>query len=232
MEAGVRSLVTPVIVVASGALRRGAWEALLSRGSSLRVAGSADGPGGVSTLLPGGSGSASASGPTALLVDLPGVDGDVARAIVDGASGAGVLVLVPADELSVVVPLLRAGAIGCLSVEASADDLVRALIAVGRGEIVLAPSIAARALAALARGEAGDEPRAMDALSEREAEVLSLLAEGRTNKDIAEQLFLSVRTVETHLRSIYAKLGVRSRTEAALWAVGHGHGPGHDADEH
>ena len=61
-------------------------------------------------------------------------------------------------------------------------------------------------------------------LSERETEVLRLLAQGHTNKDIAQALILSVRTVEAHLRNIFAKLGVNSRTEAALWAVQHGYG--------
>ena len=103
-------------------------------------------------------------------------------------------------------------------------ELDRAIIAVGRGEIALPPSIAARALAALARGETikGD---LIEALSEREVEVLQLLAQGMTNKDIAQTLILSVRTVEAHLRSIFGKLGVRSRTEAALWATEHGYRP-------
>jgi two-component system, NarL family, response regulator LiaR len=66
-------------------------------------------------------------------------------------------------------------------------------------------------------------------LSAREAEVLGLLARGLTNKGIAQTLFLSVRTIEAHLRSIFAKLGVRTRTEAALWAVGHGYGADEDS---
>lgn len=67
--------------------------------------------------------------------------------------------------------------------------------------------------------------RLIEPLSEREADVLRLLAQGLTNKDIAQTLILSVRTVEAHLRSVYGKLGVRSRTEAALWAVKHGYNP-------
>jgi DNA-binding NarL/FixJ family response regulator len=65
----------------------------------------------------------------------------------------------------------------------------------------------------------GEEPSVT--LTEREQEVLSFLAQGYTNKDIAQALFLSVRTVEAHLRNIFGKLGVTSRTEAALWAVNH-----------
>ena len=83
---------------------------------------------------------------------------------------------------------------------------------------------AIKALVAIARGEGVDDAQT-EALSEREAEILRLLAQGLTNKDIAQTLILSVRTVEAHLRNIFAKLGVRSRTEAALWAVKHGYGP-------
>ena len=68
----------------------------------------------------------------------------------------------------------------------------------------------------------GDE--LIEPLSDREMEVLRLLAQGLTNKAIAQSLILSVRTVEAHLRSIFGKLGVHSRTEAALWAVKHGYG--------
>jgi DNA-binding NarL/FixJ family response regulator len=103
-------------------------------------------------------------------------------------------------------------------------ELARAIIAVGRGEIALPPSIAGRALAALARGESVGGSL-IEPLSERESEVVQLLAQGLTNKDIAQTLFLSVRTVEAHLRNIFGKLGVRSRTEAALWATKHGYGP-------
>jgi DNA-binding NarL/FixJ family response regulator len=80
-------------------------------------------------------------------------------------------------------------------------------------------------LATLAGGESVKEGGLIESLSEREVEVLKFLAQGLTNKDIAQTLFLSVRTVEAHLRNIFGKLGVRSRTEAALWANKHGYGP-------
>jgi DNA-binding NarL/FixJ family response regulator len=134
------------------------------------------------------------------------------------------LFLVSTYELTEVLPLLRAGATGCVSRDDSVSDLARAVIAVGRGEIALPPGTAARALTALARGESADTGL-IEPLSERETEVLQLLAQGLTNKDIAQMLFLSVRTVGAHLRNVYGKLGVRSRTEAVLWAVKHGYGP-------
>jgi len=101
-------------------------------------------------------------------------------------------------------------------------DLIRALIAAARGEMALPPDIAGQALAALARGDSALPP-IVEPLTERESDVLHLLASGMTNKDIAQALIISVRTVEAHLRSIYSKLGVDSRTEAALWAVQNGY---------
>jgi len=117
--------------------------------------------------------------------------------------------------------MLQAGAAGILSRDATLPELTQALVASGRGEIVLPPSLAARALAALARGEVHPQQN-LETLTERERDVLALLAQGLTNKDIAQSMFLSVRTVEAHLRNVYGKLNVTSRTEAVLWAVQHG----------
>lgn len=158
------------------------------------------------------------AGPAVILLDSRAVDVDAAATLVAAANGTGVLSVIDDLDLAVVVPLLKAGVIGCLLADSPTVDLARALVAVGRGEIALPPSVAARALAELAR-PAGLDRRATDELSEREHEVVDLLVRGQTNKDIAQALFLSVRTVEAHLRSIYAKLGVRSRTEAVLWAI-------------
>ena len=126
--------------------------------------------------------------------------------------------LVDGYDLAQVIALLHAGALGCLRRDATVVDLARAVIAAGRGEIVLPPSLAVQALVALTRGELRPE-RPSESLTNRETEVLGLLAQGLTNKDIAQRLFLSVRTIEAHLRHVYSKLGVASRTEAVLWAV-------------
>ncbi len=202
---------TVVIVIAAGALRRAAWEALLMQQPGLAVAGAVGAVREVARWLP-------SAGPVAILLDV-GMEADLAD-LVSRANGAGVLALLDEPDAASVVPLLRAGVIGCLAADASASDLSRAIVAVGRGEIALPPGIAGRALAELARPIA-QEPRAIDALTEREREVVELIAQGLTNKDVAQQLFLSVRTVEAHLRNSYAKLGVRSRTEAVLWAIRH-----------
>jgi DNA-binding NarL/FixJ family response regulator len=132
------------------------------------------------------------------------------------------LFLVESYDLGEIVSLLREGATGFIVRDSAVSDLARGIIAAGRGEIVLPQELATRALVALARGEVSQE-EPLDTLTEREREVLSFLAQGYTNKDIAQSLFLSVRTVEAHLRNIYGKLGVASRTEAALWAVNRGH---------
>lgn len=203
--------ITAVIVVAPGALRRAAWEALLMRQPEIGTVRTASTESEVTLLLP-------AAGPVTILLDAGAIEVDRLPELASMTNGAGVLCVVDDLQLARVVPLLRAGVIGCLAADATAGELVRALVAVGRGELVLPPSVAARALAELAR-PMDREARTIDALSEREREVVELLAQGLTNKDVAQRLFLSVRTVEAHLRNVYDKLGVRSRTEAVLWAI-------------
>lgn len=164
--------------------------------------------------------------PMTILVDTTGSQVEMAQQLQAAAPDGGLLFLVDTYDLSEVVSLLRAGASGCISRDAEVSELARAIIAVGRGEIALPPTMASHALAALARGRlAEDASDLVEDLTERETEVLRLLAGGMTNKEIAQTLILSVRTIEAHLRSIYGKLNVSSRTEAALWAVRNGFGP-------
>jgi DNA-binding NarL/FixJ family response regulator len=208
---------THLIVLASAALYREAWSALLSNQPSIVMAGAVSDASEIASYL-------QPDQPTAVLVDFPEPRSAVARQLKAAAPDLGLLFLVSAYDLAEILPLLQAGATGCISHDESVGDLARAIIAVGRGEIVLPPHIAARALGVLARGDpAGVD--LIEPLSTREIEVLQLLAQGLTNKDIAQTLFLSVRTVEAHLHNIYGKLDVRSRTEAALWAVRQGYGP-------
>jgi len=210
---------TRLVILAPANLHREAWRALLSGQPDISVvAAIADVSAAASFPL------FSQSQPATLLIDLPAPPPDLARQLRATAPGWGLLFLVPSYDLADIVSLLQAGATGCISRDDSVGDLARAIIAAGRGELVLPSAIAAQALVAIAQGEGVDDAQT-EALSEREAEILRLLAQGLTNKDIAQTLILSVRTVEAHLRNIFAKLGVRSRTEAALWAVKHGYGP-------
>jgi DNA-binding NarL/FixJ family response regulator len=128
-----------------------------------------------------------------------------------------VLILTAYDDDAYVIGLLEAGAAGYLLKSVSGDDLVSAIRTVQAGESVLHPAIIAKLLKrALKAGTEVNEPGARGNLSERELEVLRLAAKGLTNKDIAEELYITVRTVKAHLSSAFSKLGVASRTEAIM----------------
>lgn len=209
-------MTTRLLIFAKSNLHRSAWQALLGTQPGIRVEGAAGELAQLdSFLLPS---------PAAVLVDVPSAHPDWARELRAALTQAGLLFLVESNDLNETIALLRAGATGLISRDSTVGDLARAIIAVGRGEIVLPEGLATRALLALAQGKV-NQGRPSDNLTEREQEVLTYLAQGHTNKDIAQLLFLSVRTVEAHLHNIYGKLSVTSRTEAALWAVNNGYGP-------
>lgn len=205
-----------VIVIAAANLHRLAWSALLAQQPGLVVRGAAASPDELE--LQG-----MAEAPVTLLVDMTPVQPELVRHLAAAAPHATILCLIDHHDVTQIVGLLQAGATGCLSRNASTPELALALIAVARSEIVLPPELAIQALTALTRGTY-DQAQPTESLSERETEVLRLLAQGLSNKDIAQSLFLSVRTVEAHLRNIYSKLAIASRTEAVLWAVNHGYG--------
>ena len=165
--------------------------------------------------------------PDVILMDLrmPGLDG-VAAITELAARGvtARVLVLTTFDTDSYVLPAIEAGAAGYLLKDAPRADLLRAVQATARGEAVLAPSVAARLMSRVrtAGGQAGGQPGGArgpggpdaGSLSEREREVLELVAAGATNREAGALLSISEATVKTHLLHIYAKLGVSDRTAA------------------
>lgn len=215
---------TRLLIFTTSPLRGEAWRALLTRQPTLEVAD-------VVSVIPGAADASSASDIPVVFVDMTLPDVDRVRQLRRGSPHAGLLFLVSSYELAQILPLLQAGATGFVDHNTDVADLARAIIAVGRGELVLPPRIAARALAALTRGDATPSADLVEPLTQREREVLGLLAQGLTNKDIAQELFVSVRTVEAHLRNVYGKLGVRSRTEAALWAVEHGISAGGEEGE-
>ena len=161
---------------------------------------------------------AEALGPDVILMDLrmPGLGGAAAiRKLNELDMPARVLVLTTYDSDSDVVPALEAGATGYLLKDTPREDLVRAIHAAARGEAVLAPSVATRLVSQL-------RAPAHDVLSERELEVLRLIAQGETNRGAAAQLFISEATVKTHLLHIYEKLGVGDRAAAVASAYERG----------
>ena len=117
---------------------------------------------------------------------------------------------------------LAAGATGYLPLGVDMDELVRVLYTVSRGELTLHPSMLPAIIQQVAAGQSKSISPAPDDLTERERDILSALSRGLTDREIAQQLFISVRTVQSHLTHIYEKLHVHSRTEAALFAVQHG----------
>jgi DNA-binding NarL/FixJ family response regulator len=156
--------------------------------------------------------------PDVILMDLrmPGMDGATAiRTLAERSSEAHVLVLTTYDSDADVVPALEAGATGYLLKDSPRAEVFRAVRAAHRGESVLAPSVATRLVSQLRSG-------AEEALSERELEVLTLIARGETNRGAAARLFISEATVKTHLQHIYEKLGVGDRAAAVASAYERG----------
>jgi DNA-binding NarL/FixJ family response regulator len=156
--------------------------------------------------------------PDVVLMDLrmPGTDGVWAIAeLARLGNPARVLVLTTYDTDSDVLPAIEAGATGYLLKDAPRDELYRAVRAAARGETVLSPAVASKLIGQMRRPEA--EP-----LSQRELEVLRLVARGATNKQAAAQLFISEATVKTHLLHAYSKLGVNDRAAAVAVAFQRG----------
>jgi len=164
--------------------------------------------------------------PDIVIMDIvmPKLNGiEATKRIREISPATAVLILTAYDDDRYVIGLLEAGAAGYLLKSARGQVLVDAIRTVYAGESVLHPSIIAKVLkyGVRTRGE-GSEHRAEKQLSDRELEVLKLAARGMGNKDIAKELFLSVRTVKAHLSSIFNKLDVASRTEAILKGVREG----------
>ncbi|GAA2276403.1 response regulator transcription factor [Glycomyces scopariae] len=152
---------------------------------------------------------AKALGPDVVLMDLrmPVMGGvEAIRELARAGVPARVLVLTTYDTEGDVRPAIEAGATGYLLKDTGREDLVRAVRAAARGEAVLAPAVATRLMSQVRTPQ--------EALSDREVEILKLVADGATNREAAKRLFLSEATVKTHLLHIYAKLGVNDRAAA------------------
>ena len=160
--------------------------------------------------------------PDVVLMDLqmPGVSGvEATRRLADRVPEAKVVVLTMVDDDQTVFAALQAGAIGYLLKGAGQEEIGRALASVAAGQAVYGPEVARR-LRSFFSGSpaAGANAVPFPALSEREREVLGLVAEGASNGDIARRLFLSDKTVRNYVSSIFAKLGVDSRAAAIVLA--------------
>jgi DNA-binding NarL/FixJ family response regulator len=157
--------------------------------------------------------------PDVILLDLkmPGVDGQSAlEELRSRGISARVLVLTSAGERARVLPAVRAGASGYLYKDVDPQALVQAIRAVHDGHVLFAPEAADAMLAP------DQDGKATVALTEREREVLTQIARGRSNREIARALVVSEKTVKTHVSNILMKLGLQDRTQAALYAVRHG----------
>ena len=161
--------------------------------------------------------------PDVVLLDIamPGENGiDATRAIKEIAPAAVVIILSLYDDVQYVEAALEAGAAGYFLKTVKGSDLATAVRSAHQGDTVLGPEVAEKVFGRLQPRLGGaDQPAAWQQPSPRETEVLALVARGASNKEIAKSMGLSVRTVEAHLRNIFAKLLVGSRTEAVVFAV-------------
>lgn len=155
-------------------------------------------------------------------ISMPGASGlQVAARLRTGSSPPRVLILSMHDNPEYVLESVRAGAHGYLLKDTAATELRTAIRAVCRGDSYFSPPVARR-LSAAVRGELDAEPAGLDQLTGREREVLEGIARGRTNKEIAAELGISFRTVETHRESLMKKLQIRTIAELTRFALGAG----------
>ncbi|WP_460038020.1 response regulator [Streptomyces cavourensis] len=160
--------------------------------------------------------------PDVVLMDIkmPGTDGiEALRRLRELENPAKILIVTSFTEQRTVVPALRAGASGYVYKDVDPDALAGAIRSVHAGHVLLQPEVAG---ALLAQDDAGGGTGRGSTLTEREREVLGLIADGRSNREIARALVLSEKTVKTHVSNILMKLDLADRTQAALWAVRNG----------
>lgn len=214
-----------VLLVDDQRLMRDGMKTLLSLEPDLQVAGEAgNGAEGVQQAL--------LLRPDVVLMDIrmPGMNGvEATREIRRALPETRVLVLTTFDDDNLVMEALLEGAAGYLTKDLPAEEIAEAVRKVQTGGVVMPPPIAAKVVAELARRTASqasaprpEDGRALEQLTERERDVLRLLGQGYSNKEIGEALYITEGTAKNHVSSVIDKLGLRDRTQAALWAVRHG----------
>ena len=175
--------------------------------------------------------------PDVVLMDLvmPSMDGiDATRQIKAHQPDVKILILTSFATDDKVFPAIKAGALGYLIKDTEPEELVQAIRQVHQGEPTLHPSIAQKLLAEIAQStetvQQAERPSIPDPLTEREIEVLKLLAHGLSNQEIADRLVIGVTTVYTHVSNILSKLHLATRTQAALYALREGYVPLYEED--
>lgn len=217
-----------VLVVDDQALVRGGFRTILDSEDGIEVVGEASNGEEAITRV-----AELAPDVVCMDVQMPGMDGLEAtrRLTADAASDAAVLVLTTFNREDYLFAALEAGASGFLLKNSSPEQLIEAVQVVARGDALLSPdvtrrvieAVAARPRAALALPPAAPPPPAeLATLTEREREVLVLLAEGISNAQIAERLWVGEATVKTHVSKVLMKLGLRDRVHAVVYAYEHG----------
>ncbi|MET8265741.1 response regulator [Micromonospora arida] len=155
-------------------------------------------------------------------IRMPGMDGIEATRALAGPTvpePLAVVVITTFDLDEYVYAALRAGARGFLLKEAGPDLLSQAVHAAANGDALIAPSVTTRLLKAFADADpAAPRTQPIEALTDREEQVLVAVARGRTNQEIADELYITLSTVKSHVTSLMTKLGVRNRVELAMWA--------------
>jgi DNA-binding NarL/FixJ family response regulator len=204
-----------VLVVDDQALLRTAFSSLIDAEDDLEVVGeAAEGRQAVEL--------AASLAPDVVVMDvrMPVMDGIEATRQITTAQGARVLILTTFDLDEYVFEALRAGASGFVLKSRPLEELLTAIRTVAAGEALLAPSVTRRLIAHFAAGAQAPRPgpRGLEELTEREREVLALVARGLSNAELAELLYVSLPTVKTHVSRILTKLGARDRTQLVVLA--------------
>lgn len=157
-------------------------------------------------------------------VQMPEMDGLAATRAIGEADGPPVIILTTFERDEYIFEALRAGASGFLLKNAPPEDVIDAVRVVTSGEALLSPSVTRRVIGAFATGPAppAAEPEELAFLTERERDVLAKVADGLSNAEIAEALFVGEATVKTHVSNILSKLHLRDRVQAVVYAFRHG----------